>query len=389
MAGIVTAMLLGTLVLAPAGKAAPTKPGVTLAAKSDVTEAKRLYSIGEKVIVTGKAAQAVSLWRRAIVLLPPTAAYDDLRHKLVLRLGYGMIIAAEQTGDREFAVDAAYMLDRYAARHEQLFGDGAAAEKQRGEVYELLYEVETKLEEMPGAPEHASTEPAVQADEGAPEISERHVVVPSKRRLDRPDANDPKVRAALDSRQNDPYSGLVMTAPGARLLHPARGLVRMHGLARPIVESNDADHPLELHGLARAAFLSVRPALRGCYDAAFARTPTDVVDTEVELVLETDGTVSAAKITGAPVVDAIGTRCVAARLADARIADGHPDKRVRMRMPLVFFWRDAEFIDEASGASGRNALDFVFRQRSLNHGSYNPMPPIDRGMSAPMRGRRH
>src|SRR5262249_12578407 len=163
--------ILSALVSAsPAPAAAPAKKPA--AKRSDVDEARRLYSIGEAELERGRAPEAVSLWRRAIVLLPATTDYDALRHKLVLRLGYGMLLASEQTGEPRFAIDGARLLDRYLVQHEQLFGFGPDAERERGEVYELLYELDNRAELPP-----ASTPDApAKVDPGAPAGMDRKIV---------------------------------------------------------------------------------------------------------------------------------------------------------------------------------------------------------------------
>ncbi|MBC8070216.1 MAG: hypothetical protein IAG13_17930 [Deltaproteobacteria bacterium] len=378
MTGLITAAVWAWLASAPTDAAAPAERGTAVTTnRTNVGEAKRLYSIGEQAMGKGRATEAVALWKRAILLLPATKDYDDLRHRLVLRLGYGMMLASESSGQRAYAVDAAQMLDRYAARHEELFGDGEKAEQQRAEVYELLYEVETKLEATRGKPD-ADAPPEVAAttpDEGAPELEQRKVSVPGKRKLARPSVDDPQVRARLNSRATNVETGLVMAAPGFQKLHPARGLVRMHGLARPIGSSNGS---ADLQSIARAAFVSVRPALRTCFAQAFARTPTEYVDTQAELVVEPDGSVSAAEIVGSNVVDAAGSKCVRERLADASIEGGAPSERVRVRVPLLFYWEDARLIDEANGQTGRD-MEFLFRKREMNYGLDSPMPSIEGG----------
>ncbi|HWB75437.1 MAG TPA: hypothetical protein VG755_10780 [Nannocystaceae bacterium] len=378
MATLLGMALVGALMgAAPTGKLGATPPGARdlRYRRSNVTEGKRLYTIGEQAMAKGKAAEAVALWRRAILLLPDTAEYDAVRHRLMMRLGYGLMVAYEQTGDRELGHDAVRMLERYADRHTQIFGDDRDKQKERAEIYELLGEAELQLERGVAKPvarvEHES--PA-RIDEGAPANMDRTVVVPSKRKLKRPSVDDPKIRAKLNSWATDPQTGLVLTRPTIAELHPARGLVRMQGIVRAL-EGTSGDR-LALHHSARSAFVSVRPALRNCFDQAFARTPTEVVRTEAELVLEPDGSVSGAKIVGAPIVDGAGNRCVSETFADARIVAHAPAERVRVRVPLVFFWQPSILIDEANGVTGRD-VEFAGRPRALNHGSEGGMGPIE------------
>lgn len=379
MATLLGMALVGALMgAAPTGKIGATPPGARdlWFRRANVTEGKRLYTIGEQAMARGKAAEAVGLWRRAVLLLPDTAEYDAVRHRLMMRLGYGMMVAYEQTGDRAFGNDAVHMLERYADRHTEIFGDERDKQKERAEIYELLGEAELQLERGVGTKaavvEHST--PA-RIDEGAPANMDRTVVVPSKRKLKRPSVDDPEIRAKLNSFATDAQTGLVLTRPMLAEVHPARGLVRMQGIVRAIEGTVSGDR-LALHHSARSAFVSVRPALRNCFDQAFARKPTEVVRTEAELVLEPDGRVSNAKIVGAPIIDSAGNRCVSDTLAVARIVADAPRERVRVRVPLVFFWEPSILIDEANGVSGRD-LEFRYRARAMNHGSKGSMGPIE------------
>ncbi|HWB75436.1 MAG TPA: hypothetical protein VG755_10775 [Nannocystaceae bacterium] len=379
MAGVLAAILCAVIsAVAPAQASTPSKPA---RARSDVDEARRLYSIGEAELKKGHAPQAVSLWRRAIVLLPTIAEYDRLRHKLVLRLGHGMLLASEQTGEPRFAIDGARLLDRYLVQHEQLFGYGPDAERERGEVYELLYELDSKSEEAPAPP--VEPEPPARVDEGAPDGMERQVVVPSKRKLGRTSVDDPQTVEKLKSDFTTPWAGLVLTRPDVEIVHAARGLVRVTGLTQAIGVRVDGGEKRALHELARVAVRSVRPELQRCFEAAFARTPTAFVQTHAELAIEPDGSVSSAEIVGAAIIDAAGTRCAAKRLADVQVDEG-PAERVRLRVPLLFFWQDARYADEASGGRTiRSAIDFFGVRRELNHGSEGNLPSIERGVGIP------
>lgn len=378
MATLLGMALVGALMgAAPTGKLGATPPGARdlRFRRSNVTEGKRLYTIGEQAMAQGKAVAAVALWRRAILLLPDTAEYDAVRHRLMMRLGYGMMVAYAQTGDRELGTDAVRMLERYADRHTQIFGGDRDKQKERAEIYELLGEAELQLERGVVTKAAVEHDAPARIDEGAPANMDRTVVVPSRRKLKRPSVDDPKIRAKLNSWTTDPQTGLVLTRPMLAEVHPARGLVRMQGIARAIEGTVGGDR-LALHHVARSAFVSVRPALRNCFDQAFARTPTEVVRTEAELVLEPDGSVSGAKIVGAPIADGAGNRCVSETFADARIVAHAPPERVRVRVPLVFFWQPSILIDEANGVTGRDP-ELGNRPRALNHGSEGGMGPIE------------
>jgi hypothetical protein len=346
---------------------------------SNVTKGKQLYTHGEHEMAMGHAAKAVPYFRQAILLLPTTKQYDALRHRLMMRYGYSMMIAYTQTGDRAFGTDAVKVLERYAERHSQLFGDDRRAKRERNEIYELLGDVELQLEKGVAKPApvvaRAESDTPARVDEGAPLGMDRTVVVPHQRKWKRPSVDDPKIRARLNSVATDAQTGLVLTRPVIAEWTPARGLVRMDGIVKQI-EGTMGGERFALHHSARSAFLSVRPALRNCYDQAYARKQTDVVRTEAELVLEPDGTVSAAKIVGAKVIDQQGDTCIAQTLADARITSSAPAERVTVRVPLVFFRQPSILFDEANGYSG---VDYQLygRQRSLNHGAAGGMGPIE------------
>jgi hypothetical protein len=266
-------------------------------------------------------------------------------------------------------------------QHEQLFGYAPEAERERGEVYELLYELDNKSAEKPAPPPEPETPARV--DPGAPEGMDRKVVVPSKRKLGRTSVDDPQTVEKLKSDFTNPFAGLVLTAPGMEVVHTARGLVRVTGVTQAIGTRVDGSEKRALHELARMAVKSVRPELQRCFEAAFARTPTAFVQTYADLVIESDGSVSQAEIVGAAIIDEPGTRCVTKRLADAQVDDG-PAQPVKLRVPLLFFWQDARYIDEATnGATGRSAIDFFGVRRTPNHGSEGNLPPIETGVGIP------
>ena len=151
-------------------------------------DASRIYTVGEAHYARGEYSQAVELWRQAIVKLPPTADADELRHALILRRAYGQLMAWRYQGDEAHLHDAQQMLERYLVRHEELLGNTEDALAQRGEVYELLFEVERALE--PPAPEpemsaYETSELRVDDPNEEPEAEsdadiQRTVVVPAR-----------------------------------------------------------------------------------------------------------------------------------------------------------------------------------------------------------------
>ncbi|HET6582175.1 MAG TPA: hypothetical protein VFG69_01985, partial [Nannocystaceae bacterium] len=277
---MLAALFVAVLALAPKS-AAPARA-------SDVTEAKRLYRLGEEQMAANRASAAVGLFRQAIVALPDTESYDELRHDLSMRLGYGLLVAHHQTGDRRWLVEAAAMLQRYAEHHTQLFGDDPDAQAERAEIYEQLYEVESRL----APPADGDAEAATPSDSSSASPSSTapasanddviHRKVRVKRRRGFTSIDDPEVRADLESPKTDPESGLWGTMPDLQPITPARAYVRIAGAARPSIGRRRAADRRTRQALAQAALASVRPALRDCFAQAFTRNPIDVVRTEVE-----------------------------------------------------------------------------------------------------------
>lgn len=367
---------------APSETSAPAVP--------QVSTAKRLYTAGERAFAEGKAAQAVALWRQAILQLPEEPEYDEIRHRLVLRRGYGQLVAHAQTHDRRYLDDGESMLMKYLEQHAALFGDEAAAVKERGDVYELLYQFDAALETLPpaerDAPIAAATPveaPAVAHDPNT-DLATIGIYDPSRmsraggiaatdqpmaagsRQLtpygtsrpwrdaivrkvhvdthNRPTVDDPATRAALRGWETEPVAFL--TLPMVQEWIPPRPYVRVGGLAMR-VQGKEAK--LGGQGLATAVVRNVRPQLRGCYDAAFSRTPDAVVEATVEFDVLPDGTVRRPSIVGGGVVDAAGDACVLDQLALARVSADRDRAATRVRVPLTFFYDGAVYYDEAGG----------------------------------------
>lgn len=353
--------------------------------------ARRLYSVGEERFAAGHPEQAVTLWRHAITQLPPTAAYDDLRHKLILRLAYGQIAAYYKLGKLAHLYDARRMLERYIVTHEDLFGDKGDAKTERGEVYEILYEVESRIENppiggtpvprggdatlvagatLPGAASVVEVaEPVAAAEPDAPpptakpakkrqrtrkvedaEGNERVVIVETKERTS---VDDPVLKKRLAAW--NPEDGLIMTAPGLQPWLPARAYVRIDGFAQRV----DGEARGGAHAVAAAVIRAVRPALRACYDGAFARAPADFALAKFEFAVDAEGTVSAPRITGGMVGDPLGDACVLERLGAGKIEDDDGVEPMRVAVRLVFFYDGPVMLNEANGKSVRNDLDLV------------------------------
>ena len=108
--------------------------------------------------------------------LPADPSADEVRHKLLARMAYGLLQANAATGDPSYLHDGQAMCELYLAKHEELFGDTEPARAQRGEIYELLYEFDSRLDALD--PEQLELELAA-ADE--PEAAVAAVASPSPR----------------------------------------------------------------------------------------------------------------------------------------------------------------------------------------------------------------
>lgn len=347
--------------------------------KSTEPVAQRLYQVGEEKFAAGHPEDAVALWRHAITQLPQTERYDALRHRLILRLGFGQVVAYHHTGKLAHLFDGKRMLDRYLVTHQELFGETEAAKRERGEVYELLFEMESRIEDPPESVEAGTAvglvEPevpvadAAEVAEAAPTKSRRRqrrakedadgdhrtVVVDTARR---PSVDDPEMKKEL-TRWN-PTAGLVLTAPSAEPWLPARAYVRIDGLPRRLDDAERESGKARAPAVAAEIVRSVRPALRACYDGAFSRSPSEseYALATVEVEVGADGSVGGAVIASGIVGDAIGDACVLERLADARVAtaDASP---MRLTIDLLFFFDKAVMMNDDSGRSARNKLDMM------------------------------
>lgn len=330
--------------------------------------ATRIYALAERRYAEGDYPAAVVLMQRALLQLPETAAHDARRHDLLLRIGHTQMRAWLLTGDEAFLLDAQRMLERYAEIHTELFGESAAAQAQRTDVWALLGQVERRLDEPErmaaedgaaqlqarrnagfGVGGDASDDEPVDDHRGemlTPEI-EREVVV-KKRRL--ASLDDPRVLRRLRSDFSLAEAGLVLTkAPGGEALHGPRGLVRAGKPPTHVdVEAAAADQRLARH-LGYRVLRTARPALRRCYEDAVARDPQMVADSTVEVSVLPDGQVGRARIVDGQLVDAQGDVCLVQQLERARLAEDSPPGEVRVRLALRFFFQQAHHPDGPPG----------------------------------------
>lgn len=343
-------------------------------------DAARIYTVGEERFAAGHYPEAVELWRHAILELPQTPGSDDLRHQLMLRLAYGQLMAWDQTRNVAYLEDAQQMLERYLARHEQLLGETEHAVAQRGEVYELLHQVEVALD--PGSAVVVDDEPSdaadVLEDEGreadASTISAKLLAKPvsaSRTELGSGDeayvedgefhrrvvvrsarpSEDPATRARLDSDFANSEVGLLLTKGGFELIHGPRPLLRASGWARPA-----DDTPTTLASRQRARMLgwsllrAARPGLASCYDAAFARSPVAVERNIVELTVDAQGRVRDAQLVEGGLVDLLGELCLIEELESMQLAQP-PEiaESARIQLPLTFFYQGPVVINESTG----------------------------------------
>jgi hypothetical protein len=382
--------------------------------------------MGEQSFANGRFDEAIQLWRHALLQLPETPAADELRHKLILRIGYGQIVAHAASGDRTHLVNAQQMLLRYAAKHEQLLGDRAGAERERGDVFELLYQVERRLEpETDDTPDEAepvargrTTE--VRVDTKAPAVAwprdrddeqplarpvepdarprrvvqapvdthegesltgeiKRDVSVRTGRWLNT-DVNDPEIRRRLSGLEFESTASAVLTAPRAQKIHGPRPLLRQIGPAGLVGPQGDKRLRQLARTAGRALFTTARPELRTCYGAAVARRPIMLADSTVEVSIHPDGTVTKARIVEGGLVDGLGDVCMIERMEAARLSRDVPGLSLRVRIAMRFFYEDAKYIHGGTGDTGPiETLD----QRWEGDPTSGGLPPIDSGFLHP------
>ena len=358
--------------------------------------ADRIYAVAEARVEQGAYGEAALLLRHALLQLPADASGDELRHKLVLRIAYVEMLAWSASGSRVHLEDAERMLQRYLERHEALFGVTQTARDQRGDVYEILYEVERRLEESPPVGDsttiaHASVSPvdSIPVDAPSPDsavpfdseasarptkraessrakaprqtgVSPEHgdddgdVRVVRVRNRARPDVNDPAVRKRMKSAFTNPEAAMVLTGARWVAIEGPRPLVRL-ATAASAVEANAAEDRRLARSLGRSLVRAARPELRRCYAEAFARQPVTSTETVVELSVNEDGSVSGVRIVDGGLVDGLGDVCVIERLGAAQV-DAPPELVAshRVRLPLEFVYQDTQWFLEPPSEAPRN-----------------------------------
>jgi hypothetical protein len=330
--------------------------------------ARALYVSAETRVQEGHYNDAALLMRHALLKLPADESGDHLRHELVLRIAYVEMLAWANTGNHTHLEDARQMLLRYLERHEALFGHEGKA--QRADVYEILHEVERRLESPTGEPDELAqttatsrsssdaTRETVPADDdggetrragkGEEATDDREVRVVRVRRWQPPDVDDPRVRAQLRGAFFNAEHGPLLTAPGWVVANDARTLVRLGGTRA--VENDTFEGRRTARALGRSLVRSTRDDLARCFDGAFARQPTTSAESVVELSVHPDGRVDDVRIIDGSIVDGHGDACVIERLEGTRL-DTDDIVASRVRMHLEFIHQDRVYVHELTGAS--------------------------------------
>lgn len=352
--------------------------------------AARIYVLGEQRYAEGRFDEAVALWGHTMLQLPADPSADEVRHKLLARMGYGLLQAYGATGDPSYLHDGQAMCELYVAKHEELFGDTEEARAQRGEIYELLYEFDSRLDELDPelleADDEAEAQPSMALaaavdsrtaaadtsttaeDDAGWEVDEEGLVRDVRvARIAWADEDDPRVRAFL----HDPrFTGNSNLDSGRDHVHEERVLVRVGARPRPLDGSDDLGTRKRARLDGVAVVDAVRPELVRCYEAAVARDPVVAARISVELSIRPDGTVAQARFVDGAVVDAEGDACVAGALHGARISSS--GGALRIAMPIHFFYQDAT-----------NTAELFRRERSTSGRAYEEtsrssgLPPIE------------
>jgi hypothetical protein len=316
--------------------------------------ARRIYWLGERAYASGQYASAVDLWRHALLQLPATRAGDEVRHALILRIAHGQLVAFETEGSKADLIDGHAMLTRYLDRHALLFGDGSGAERERGEVYELLYEFERRLE--PAEPEPAETEPAeaelaeaeqAQADDPAASDGRRHDSARGDVRTVRvrrqPMRSPAEIRALFSESRTDPEQGFASTEPEVAHVHGPRPLVRVK---RAVAREPAPSGRKRARRWGRALARDVRPTWRECYANAVARRPDDHVVVDLDIAADASGRITRVEVVEGSLVDPLGDVCLVESLMGA---SSPIDPGITLALKLEFFIEGDVFVREWDG----------------------------------------
>lgn len=385
MAWLRALTLCGALSALACGKAAqpttvPSSAGPSSDAVSDAS--RRIYWLAEEQFTKGDYLGAVQLWRHALLQLPKTASADSVRHALVLRIAYGWLAAAETTGEVAPAIDGATMLERYIERHEALFGDSEHAQAERGQVYEILFELEERLpssedasdtetEEAPSPTGEIATVPEPTHEPPPPEAGHdgdaefvRQVEVRRRK------ADPQVVRDRLESDFSSADAGLTFGSYGLALMQGPRPLLRV----RTARWSGERGERPRARSVARALADQAREELLSCYLHAVGRNGNEPAVVGVRL--EDKGDHLSVVITGGSLLDAWGDVCVAESLAKLDVPQA-----LALDTEFLFFVQGAQYAAEWNG-SGIHAELGLLAAAMLGDGpptrlGGRSMPPIN------------
>lgn len=363
MAWLRTLTLCGALsVVACANEAQPTTVPSSAGPSSDAVSdaSRRIYWLAEGQFSKGDYLGAVQLWRHALLQLPKTASADSVRHALVLRMAYGWLAAAETSGEVAPAIDGATMLERYIERHEALFGDSKHAQAERGQVYEILFELEERLpssddasdtqtEEVPSPAAEIATVAEPTDDEPPPKAG-RDGDAEFVREVDvRRRKTDPQVaRDRLESDFSSADAGLTFGSYGLALMQGPRPLLRV----RSAQWTGERGERPRARSAARAIADQAREELISCYLHAVGRNGDEPA--VVGLRLEDKGDHLSVVITGGSLLDAWGDVCVAESLAKLEVPQA-----LALDTEFLFFVQGAQYAAEWTGAGIHRELGLL------------------------------
>jgi hypothetical protein len=378
-----------------------------VASARDAPAAERIYAAAEARVEQGAHGEGALLLRHALLQLPSDASADELRHALILRIAYVEMLAWSSSGNRVHLEDAQRMLLRYLELHEAMFGDQEPLRVARGDVYEILYEVELRLDDAqspkssdPGssaaAPVVAEAAASVTSAERLPVASteestprrkaraadhdatapDKDVRVVRVRSRQQPDVNDPETRRVMKSAFSNPEAFMVLTRAGVVEAHGPRPLVRLAGPPRSI-EGDSFDERRHARTLGRTLMRAARSELRECLAGAFARQPISSAESTVELSIHPDGTVTGVRIVDGGLIDGLGDVCVIERLQATQVEDPQLLAAARVQLPLEFIYQGAVMIHEATGQSPPSTpFDIIPQTSTADPGYSDPKPGL-------------
>ncbi len=349
---------------------------------------KKLYALGEQRYAEGAYGAAVALWRQVFLQLPSEAAGDELRHKLVARMAHALTRDYLATGSRARLTDAQRLLERYLAKHEELFGDARAAVKQRWELVGALVEIEQALEAHdarvpPRSTLTDATPKAVSARRYAPRASSaREPSRPPPRSAPAPVERAPVIAGEDGVRVvkvgtpeaprhklgfiDNPTARAFFLSPGVhgasavgtarRSLTPPRVIVRV-GALQVRGERLSAATRRDARLRARGAVLTLRPALERCFEQAMGRARRSSAEVTVDFTIQPDGRVARVLISEGVLLDADGDLCLLEAFEQAE-ADGIGARgRIAARVPLTMLFQGRKSAPGPGASPVQDAAD--------------------------------